>query len=221
MISANLGSYDPHVEWVPQRLAGGVVDIHRFTDRTLPPRPKAMTPALRAGIVKMFGWQLVPGADVYVWIDASRGVARDDVAAWLLDQAGPCELLLFRHPHRRTVREEYEFVLEKLARRSPYLTRRYEHEWLKEQYLDAVAGGYDDDCLYASTAFLYRPTRRVRRLLSDWFLAKARYCLHDQLALPPLVKASGCAVRVLTDDVYDCPYLPMTRGSDRRWRKRS
>jgi hypothetical protein len=63
--------------------------FHRFTDANFPPRPLAMTSRLQAGIPKMFGWQLRPGHDVYIWIDASRGLLRDDSVAWFLEQLEP------------------------------------------------------------------------------------------------------------------------------------
>lgn len=212
VISANLGAYDPQVEWVDQVVPDGVtVDIHRFTDANFPPRPLAMTSRLQAGIPKMFGWQLCPGYDVYLWIDASRGLLRPDTVAWFLDQAGPAELLLFRHPERSTVRDEYAFVKAKLAKGSRYLASRYQGEWLDEQYQAVCELGWPDTTLYASTAFLYRPTPAVRWLLTQWWHHKTRYLLHDQLALPVLVRTSGVSVRVLDDDVYHCVHLPITR----------
>lgn len=214
VISANLGGYDPHVEWTPQVVPAGVtVEVHRLTDATFPRRVKAMTPALQAGIPKMCGYELYPGADVYLWVDASRGLLRPDTVAWFLDGLGRSELLLFLHPERHTIREEYAFVKAKLAARSRYLTKRYEGEWLDEQFAAVNVPWYTDDRLYASTAFMYRPTVVVRRMLREWFYHKARYLLHDQLALPYLVRDHGVHVAERPESVYDCEYLPMTRGA--------
>ena len=162
--------------------------------------------------MKMFGWQFVPDRDVYIWIDASRGLLRSDTVAWFLEQAGTADLLLFRHPERNTIREEYEFMKARMARPGErYLNSRYVGEWLDEQYA-AVSGGYVDDALYASTAFLYRNTLKVRAMLKEWWHHKSRYLLHDQLALPYVVKRSACTVKVISDSVYTSPHLPMTRG---------
>jgi hypothetical protein len=215
VISANLGRYDPDVPWVPQIVPAGVtVEVHRLTDATFPPRPKAMTSALQCGIPKMFGWELFPGADVYLWVDASRALRRPDTVAWFLEQAGDAELLLFRHPHRRTVQEEYEFVKAKLAAGNRYLTKRYAGEWLDAQVRAIVNGGLDPARLplYASTAFLYRPTLDVCAMLTEWWLHKSRYLLHDQLALPYVLSRSQIQAKAIDDDVYACPHLPIVRG---------
>jgi hypothetical protein len=212
VLSANLGGYDPHIPWVPQVIDGGTVEIHRFTDATFPGREKAMRPALKCAIPKMFGWELVPHADTYIWIDASRGVLRPDTAQWFLDQAGAADLMLFKHPERSTVREEYEFMRARLARAGErYLTSRYGGEWLDDQYR-AVDGRLP---LYASTAFLYRPTLAVKALLKEWWFHKTRYLLHDQLSLPYVVQqgriSGDVRLKVIDANVYDCPHLPFTR----------
>ena len=217
VLSANLGGYDVQVPWVDQVVPVGVsVEMHRFTDENCPPRRKAMTSALQCGIPKMFGWQLVPDADTYIWIDASRGLLRSDTVAWFLQQAGPADLLLFRHPARKTIREEYEFVKAKLAQRSPYLWQRYAGEWLDDQYAAVSRDGHEDIALYASTAFLYRPSPAVKAAFSEWFWHKARYLLHDQLVLPYVVEKYHVWKRVIDDDVYHCAHLPITRVKSRR-----
>lgn len=213
VLSANLGGYDPPVPWADQVVPDGVtVEVVRLTDESFPPRPLAMTSRLQCGIPKMFGWQLRPGFDVYIWIDASRGLLRPDSVAWFLERAGDFPLMLFKHPKRDTIRQEYEFVRDKLAAGNRYLSSRYAGEWLTEQYAAVTRDpSFVDDRLYASTAFLYRPIPAVRAMLTAWWGHKSRYLLHDQLALPFVVWQSGVIPRVLTESVYDCPYFPITR----------
>lgn len=213
VISANLGDYDVAVPWVPQVVSNGVtVDVHRLTDATCPPRPLAMTSRLQCGIPKMFGWELFPGYDYYLWVDASRGLLRSDTVAWFLEQIGDGEILLFRHPERQTIWEEYEFMKARMARPGEtYLTSRYAGEWLEEQYAAVNHPWHIDNVLYASTAFLYRPTVAVKAMLRDWWGHKSRYLLHDQLALPYVLREHKIHVRTLHENVYTCPHLPWTR----------
>lgn len=213
VLSANLGGYDPHVEWVPQVVPDGVtVDVHRFNDANFPPRSLAMTSRLQAGIPKMFGWNMRPGYDRYIWIDASRGLLRADTVAWFLEALGDAELLVFLHPERQTIRQEYEFVKARMSRPGEkYLTSRYKAEWLDEQYAAVNQPWHRDDRLYASTAFAYRPTLRVQKALSDWWHHKSRYLLHDQLALPYVVRERGVRVVERPESVYDFEHLPFTR----------
>ena len=77
VITANLGNFDPNVDYAEQSLA---YDFYKFTDENFPPRFNSMTPRLQARIVKMFGWQMVPPHDLYIWVDSSciLSVAYDD-----------------------------------------------------------------------------------------------------------------------------------------------
>lgn len=212
VLSANLGGYDPHVPWVPQLVNGASVDAHRFNDGNFPLREKAMKPALQCAIPKMFGFDIVPGADVYLWVDASRGLLRPDTAQWFLDKLGTAEMALFLHPERHTIREEYDFMKTRMARAGEtYLTARYAGEWLDQQYAAVCQPWYEDRKLYASTAFIYRPTVRVRAMMREWWFHKSRYLLHDQLALPYVVKEHRVHVAEMTESVYNCDHLPYTR----------
>lgn len=218
VIAANLGAYDRQGAWpaltVPQ---GVVVDVHRFDDTTLPPRPLAMTSRLRCGIPKMFGWQMRPGYQAYIWIDAS--CAPTPIAVeWFLTQLGQAELAVFRHPDRRTIREEYEFLKARLAKPGErYLTSRYTGEWLDELYAWICNDdAFIDGALFASTAFVYRPTARVTAMLKEWWITKTRWHLHDQIAWPYLIVKSGCRVNVIPDNYLRCPALTYTRNHGRR-----
>lgn len=214
ILSANLGGYDPPSAWADQTPpAGWEIVLERLDDRSFPPRPKAMSSALQAGIPKMFGWQLRPGFDAYLWVDASRRLVRPDFAAWMLSHLDDgAELAIFRHPLRGTVREEFQYVRDKLAGGNAYLTKRYAGEWLDEQ-MAAIASdhGFPDVVLYASTSFVYRPTALVSAALAEWWLHKARYLLHDQLALPYVLWRWGVEVQPIEADIYSLPYWKYVR----------
>lgn len=214
VISANLGGYDVPNRWPELHAPSGVtVDVHRFTDETLPPRPLAMTSRLQCGIPKWFGWQMFPGYDVYLWIDAS--CAPTPIAVpWFLERLQASEIVVFQHPERRTIREEYVFIKARLARpRETYLTSRYAGEWLDEQFAHIGRERLADLPLYASTAFAYRPGARVRRAFEEVFLHKARYLLHDQLAFPYALHRHVCAVRAVPDNYLKCDAVTFTRGT--------
>ena len=213
LLSANLGSYDPHFDWAEQKVPEGCeLTVHRFTDASLPPRPKAMTARMLPGVAKMFGWQLLPGHDVYIWVDASRTLVRSDFVCWMLDQLGFSEMALFKHPERGSVYEEYLFVKEKMEHGSRYLKSRYDGEWLDEQ-IDVIRADlrFRDRALYASTAFAYYPTVPVRAALTEWWHHKTRYLLHDQLALPYVVWRHGVRVSVIAENIYKLPFWEYTR----------
>jgi hypothetical protein len=213
VLSANLGHYEAHaVPFMPQVVPDGTVDLHWFTDANFPTRHKALMPALQCAIPKMFGWELKPGYDVYIWIDASRGLLRPDTAAWFLEKLGHAEMAVFLHPERSTIQAEYEFIKARMARPGEtYLTSRYAGEWIDEQYKAVHQPWHFDNKLYASTAFAYRPTVRVRAMMREWWFHKSRYLIHDQLAFPYVLREHRVSVVEMTESVYACAHLPYTR----------
>jgi len=213
LISANLGGYDPPCEWEQQDPPRGWrIEVHRFTDENFPPRAKAMTASLQAGVLKMFGWEFLPGFDAYIWVDASRRLCSPGFAAWMLGELDGAEMAVFRHPQRRTIREEYDYVKSKMDGGSRYLLRRYAGEWLDAQ-MAAICDveGFKDRALYASTAFAYRPTDSVQAALKEWWHHKSRYLLHDQLALPLVLWMHAVYVRVIEADIYNLPHWEYVR----------
>jgi len=214
VLSANLGAYDQPADWpVLAAPAGGTVDVHRFTDETFPPRPLAMTSRLQCGIPKWWGYEMRPGYHVYMWCDASC-VPTPMFVTWFLERLGRDEIAVFRHPDRRTIREEYEFMAERMARPGErYLTSRYKGELLREQY-DHIRGddSYVDGWLVATTAFAYRPTARVQEAFRAIWGAKARFLLHDQLMFPYALTKAGCRVQVIGENYLQCPALNYTRN---------
>lgn len=208
VITANLGSFDPAYSWAPQQPpAGWRLERHYYSDANFTPRAKAMTSRLQPGLLKMLGWQFVPDRDVYIWVDASRTVTDPYYCEWMVANLGDADLALYRHPMRKTIAEEAEYMLARMRRpdlrRSRYLISRYEGEWIEEQLAAIQAdAAYRDDVLYASTALAYRPTPAVRAAFKEWWYHKTRYCLHDQLALPYVVWQFGCRVNVIEESVY-------------------
>lgn len=220
VVSANLGAYDHDVPWPTLEAPLGVeVSVHRFTDANLPPRPMAMTPRLQCGLLKWFGYEFVPGADLYLWIDASCVPTAQAVPwfchrlSWVYDRLQLSDLALFAHPDRQTIRQEYEFMRARLAHPGErYLTSRYRGEWLDEQFAMIADAGYAEAQLFASTAFMYRPSRVVRELLKEVWYGKTRWHLHDQLYLAYAVAQSECTVSVIRENYLKCPALTYIRN---------
>jgi hypothetical protein len=215
VINANLGNYDPVVEYVPQKVDSYItVDIFRLNDSSFPPRPKAMTSRLQAGMPKMLGWQFFPGYDYYIWVDTSCTLQNSGSVMWFLHKVIGHDFSFFKHPDRDTVYEEYLFVKRKMAEGSKYLCSRYQDEWLDSQMNHILLDkSFVDNKLYASTAFIYRNTVKVQNVLKEWWYHKTRYLLHDQLALPYVTRK--CKVNIIPDNYLKCEYLTYTRNKKR------
>jgi hypothetical protein len=175
----------------------------------------------------MFGWDMLPGYDIYIWLDASfRLSAKHSIhwffrlsakhsIHWFASNLGYCDLAIFRHPKRRSIAEEALFIAHKIEKQSPYLTGRYEGEDMEGQLRAIGTDGFEDDTLYATMAFAYHPDYRVKRMLTDWWVHTSRFHSVDQLALPYLVWDHGCSVAILEGDPYHSPWIEYTRGGPR------
>lgn len=209
VITANLGNFDPMIEYVPQSLP---YDFYRATDENFPPRIRSMTPRLQARIVKMFGWQMVSPHDYYIWTDASCILSHPDSIKWLVEKCEGVDMAFFKHPERRTIKEEAEFLKERLRMKDPYIVERYENELIDEQ-LNAIFSdkGFADQNLFASTAFVYKNNPRVRNVMLHWWHHTSRYHSIDQLSLPYVLFTQRCRVRIIPDNYLKIPYLKHVR----------
>lgn len=214
IISANLGNFDPPSTYVEQKLSEDVeLSIIQYNDKNFLPRTKAMTPRLQARIPKMFGWEMAPGFEYYIWLDASLSILHKDSVMWFLDKCLGYHMALFKHPDRNSIFEEYSYIKKRVEDKSKYLTSRYEGELLEEQ-LRAVSVDEEfvDDTLYATTAFVYKNNGRVRQALTDWWVHTSRYHIVDQLALPFVVYMNECRINKIEENLYKIPYITYTRN---------
>lgn len=204
-MTASLGAYEPIVPPVEQALSGDVDwSWHPFTDGTWPLRGNTLRARMRAKIPKLFGWQLVPGADVYLWADGAFSYRHATDVAWWLDALGPAEFVCYRHNERGTVAEEAAFLRD-VVPRSRGMARKYGGEDLDGQMAALDEDGYVDDRLYNAGLFAYRPTPRVQAAMWAWWASVTRWHVNDQLSLPWALRSTEVRVRVLEGDIYACP----------------
>lgn len=200
LVTANLGNFEQPSRIVGQGIRDGLVHIHRFTDENFPPR-SCMHPRLQAKIPKMFAWELIPGMDLYLWIDASFTVWRPSTTQWFIDTLGDADAAFFPHTDRTSIRAEAEMLQKAVAAGDSYLCNRYRGEWVDQQ-LAAIPPDYPDDRLYCGGAFIYRNQDNVRAALSDWWFHTSRYHVVDQLALPYVLWKNQVNVRPLPGGFY-------------------
>jgi len=178
VITANMGNFDKQVDPVPQSLPFA---FFRVTDHDFPLRDRAMTPRLQARIPKMFGWQMFPGYDIYIWVDSSCQLSHPDSVKWFWEQMGyEKDMAVFKHPNRKTVQEEADYIKQRLAKNCPYITPRYKNELIDEQLKEIDPSAQ----LYASTAFIYRNIPVVQKALKEWWYHTSRFHIVDQLSMP-------------------------------------
>ncbi|RJR26974.1 methyltransferase domain-containing protein [candidate division WWE3 bacterium] len=209
VITANLGNFDPVIKHVDQSLP---CDFYRFTDENFPPRSKAMTPRLQARIVKMFGWQMVPGYDYYIWVDSSLILSDKDSVSWFLKQCESVDMAVFKHPERNTIQEEADFLKERINRKDSYILSRYENELVDEQLAAIKADkSFADQNLFASSALIYKNNSKVHNVMFQWWHHTSRYHTIDQLSLPYVLFKQNCSVRIIPDNYLKTTYLQHVR----------
>lgn len=204
ILSCILGSFDVPVNPVEQNIS---VAFHRFTDWDFPPIT-GLTPRLQYRMPKLFGWEMYPGFEYYIWLDGSVSLIRPDSAQWLLDQLGDNDMAVFKHPWRSSIREEADHIEEYLQKGNEYITTRYKNGLHKEQ-LALIQGdkSYTDNHLYASTAFVYRNTPKVKEVLDYWWFLQSRYYTCDQLAFTYAL--STLNVSVIQDSPFKSEYIKL------------
>lgn len=196
ILTANLGGFDRVKEPKDQSVD---CDYHCFADKDFPPI-KGLSPRLQYRIPKTHGWQMKPGYDVYLWLDASMTLDCKDCVEWFLNQLETYDIALFRHPDRQTARQETNYIEKK--KDHPYIKSRYENGLHEEQMKEIEATGYEDETLYASTVFVYRNNMAVREMMKEWLYSSVRYYTCDQIVLPYLLWKYGLTVKMIDQDVF-------------------
>jgi hypothetical protein len=205
-----LGNFDRQQEHVPQSLA---CDFYHFNDENYPPRVNAMTPRLQARTVKMFGWQMVPDYDFYIWVDSSCKLSRPDSVKWFLEQCKDVHMAVFKHPHRNTIQQEADYLKQRLNMGCPYITPRYTNEDIDGQLAEIKANrAFADQHLFASTAFIYRNGARTRKVLKEWWYHTSRYHSIDQLSLPYVLFTQSGLTRIIPDNYLKTPWIEYVRA---------
>lgn len=203
-----LGNFDKPVDPVKQKTEHEVV-FHRFTDKEFPPIT-GLTPRLQYRIPKLFGWQMFPGYDYYIWLDGSMTFKRDDCVEWFIEQIGDNDLAFFKHPVRRNMRQEVEHIEQKLKENSKYIVPRYKNGLHREQLNEALNGGYKDNKLFASTVFMYKNNDRVKEYMNYWWLFQSRYYTVDQLAQTYCTsKVKGLKVKTINENLFKIGYTSL------------
>lgn len=206
ILSANLRGFDTPQNPVQQDW-DDVYLYFRYTDETIAPIAD-LSGRFQYRIPKLFGWELLPDYDAYVWLDGSMTFERPDCLRWFIDQLVDADAAFFKHPVRRNVRQEVAHINEKLEQGNEYITKRYANglhwEMLNVCMKDPT---FKDRQLLASTAFVYRNNEKARELMRQWWYYQSRYYTCDQVNLPYAIHKSGAKVNVIPDNLFKIGYL--------------
>lgn len=205
ILTANLNSFDKNID--PAEQEGVEAVFHRWTDDNFPPIT-GLTPRFQYRIPKLFGWQMLPEFDIYLWLDGSMSLQRPDCVQWFLEQLGDNDMAFLKHPERTTIKQEVDFIEEKMQNGNKYLLSRYENGLHEECYTEIVKDKeFIDDRLFASTAFVYRNTEKVQEVMKEWWFWQSRFYSCDQIPLPYVLWKSGIRVKTINENLFKSEYL--------------
>lgn len=208
ILTANLGNFDTPVDPIMQ-ITNHDISFHRFTDENFPPIT-GLTPRLQYRIPKLFGYEMIPGFDAYIWLDGSMSFTNTGSVNWFVEKLGESDAAFFTHPWRKTIKEEVDHIEEKLQEGNEYITIRYKNGLHKEQYaLISNENDYIDDKLYTSTCFIYRNTERVHEFLETWWFYQSRFFTCDQVALPFAMHITNLDVAPIQEHQFKNPYVTL------------
>jgi hypothetical protein len=205
ILTCVLGGFDELHDPVKQTVD---CDFHRWADNNFPPIT-GLTPRLQYRIPKYFGWQMLPDYDYYLWLDGAVTLQHSKSLEWFLEQLGDGDIAFFKHPDRNSIKEEVDHIEDHLQRGKPYITARYKNGLHKEQYAEMEKYAYEDDKLYASTAFIYKNTKSVQWFMEEWWAKQSRYFTCDQVVLPYLLDLYKLNVKTFDEHIYKTKYLTM------------
>jgi hypothetical protein len=211
ILTANLGNFDTPIDPVKQILPNGWVgDFHRFTDENFPPIT-GLTPRFQYRIPKLFGWEMFPEYDAYIWLDGTFSFTRSDCVEWFIQQLGDADAAFFKHPARNSIQEEVDHIEDHLQRGKPYIVSRYKNG-LHKEFMTTVKKEnpeYKDNTLLTSTAFIYRNNQVVNEMMYQWWLLQSRYFTCDQIQLPYAIYMTDTKIHKIDEDQYKIPYLSL------------
>jgi hypothetical protein len=203
ILSASFLNFDTKHVWDPQP-----ADIFRYDENSFPLR-KAITPHFQSKIPKVFGWQMNPGYDFYIYVDASY-IVKDGFTDYMLKELGDCDIAVFLHPFNKTIENEYRFLKDRSNHK--YILKRYSGEFIEEQYKVITDDKtYIDNLLLHAAIFAYRDNERVRSMMKEWWYYISRYHLCDQLSFPYVLKKSDCSFKLIPKLIGEIPYVQYVR----------
>lgn len=189
--SADFGNEFPKNIKIPEQNGNFEISIKSHDDYNNYGRHLSLSPRMKSKIPKMMDW-INEKADFYIWIDSKFEIISENFVRDIISKLDIFDICLFRHPHRSSIKEESEFVLESMKIGSEYLISRYEGEPIKEQTFSYLSDpDFVDENLFALGLFAF--SKRLvynenNNIMKDWLFQNTYWTIQDQISFPYLLK---------------------------------
>lgn len=204
LISANIGYIDP-IHPVPDQSIG--VEHHYYVHYNLPfPLPN-LNNRLKGKYIKIETHRFLD-PEIFCWIDGSIEILSPNYVQTQIELLGDADVLVCIHPARPSPIAELQFILDEIALKgegphSPYLTKRYANEPIKEElkFLEDYQGKIGQELpLYAGGIFTRRNSEKVNLAFDEWFLLCLEFANFDQCMFSYIIHKHG--LKVATQDYH-------------------
>lgn len=128
-----------------------------------------------------------PQRDVTIWIDGNVWLKQD-----VADLLGEHDLVIFRHPFRATVWQEFATLKSDPRFAIPFLQNQMAAQE-KEYRREGLPG---DAPLFECNFMIRRNVERVNRMMDAWWAQVCRWQWRDQVSFPYVLWKHGVGVRV-------------------------
>ena len=164
---------------------------------------------MKGKIPKMLEWLYVD-ADYYVWIDYPIEIITNEFHK-ILEELDDCDICLFNHKERDTIKEEAQYVIEQIDNGHEYLLSRYDKKSLQNQIKKySEDANFVDDELFNMGFFIYSKRiveNKVDNVMKEWFFHNTIFSLQDQISFPYLLKKYNLRYKIFRNgDVYNNDY---------------
>ncbi|TSA39549.1 hypothetical protein D4R30_00910 [archaeon] len=161
---------------------------------------------LASKVFKTLMHQIVPGYDLYIWLDASAEIEPQFVE-WVIETIGENDVLVMRHPHRQSIQDEAQFVVAQMTDGMLGMQSRYATQPVLAEVAHYLKNGHQDHVLYANGMFACVNTPAVNAAMEEWWGLIARWSNLCQISMPYVLqkhhlKTVGVAHAVRYDLAY-------------------
>jgi hypothetical protein len=180
-----------------------------YTDDNFgPDRKLALHPRLKGKIPKMLEW-MITDADYYIWLDSPFEIISDTFVENTIKKLGECDICLCKHNKRSSIRDEYDFVNNRMKNGDVYLNDRYTGEALEQQINTYLSDNlFKDNTLFELGFFVYSKKlikNKEYNLMTDWFFHNCYYSVQDQLSMPYLLHKHNTNYTTFDFNVFNNP----------------
>jgi len=191
IITAITGRMD-EVKFLPEQIKESPliqIDRHHFNDLQVPVELRKLNKRQQALYFKQQFFHIVPGYDVYIWIDGKIQVDSPTFVEQCLKALGDGELAILKHGERDCVYDELNYIIQKTEAGSEYFVRRFAYRLkILKRDMEFMRGrGYPEKAgLHDCSIMVWRNTEQNINLAGAWWATCKEYDGFDQVVIHEL-----------------------------------